>query len=99
MGRRSKTILINEKDNVATALESLKAGTTVTLEIAGRIENIRISSAIPAGHKVALRQIASGEDVVKYGEPIGQAKVGIAPGDHVHVHNVTSRGKKAEGAR
>jgi altronate dehydratase len=99
MGRRSKVILINEKDNVATALEQLEAGTTVTLEIAGRIENIRISSAIPAGHKVALRQIASGEDVVKYGEPIGQAKVGIAPGDHVHVHNVTSRGKKAEGAR
>ena len=99
MGRRSKAILINEKDNVATALEPLESGTTMTLEIAGRIENIRISSAIPAGHKVALRQIDAGADVVKYGEPIGQAVVGIAPGEHVHVHNVTSRGKKAEGAR
>jgi altronate dehydratase len=99
MGRRSKAILINEKDNVATALEPLEAGTTVTLEIAGRIERVRISSAIPAGHKVALRQIDAGEDVLKYGEPIGQAVGRITLGEHVHVHNVASRGKKAEGAR
>jgi altronate dehydratase len=99
MGRRSRVILINEKDNVATALEPLGAGTLIALEVGGRTERVAISSAVPPGHKFALRQIKAGADVVKYGEPIGQAKVGIAPGDHVHVHNVTSRGKKAEGAR
>jgi altronate dehydratase len=99
MGRRSKVILINEKDNVATALEQLEAGATVPLEIAGRLENIRISSTIPAGHKVALRQIDAGEAVVKYGEPIGEAVSRIAQGGHVHVHNVASKGKKVEGAQ
>ena len=40
------------------------------------------------GHKYALRAIAAGENVVKYGMPIGHATCDIAPGEHVHVHNV-----------
>ena len=40
------------------------------------------------GHKYALRPIAAGENVVKYGMPIGRATEPIAPGEHVHVHNV-----------
>ena len=40
------------------------------------------------GHKYALREIAVGEDVVKYGMPIGHATCTIRPGEHVHVHNV-----------
>ena len=43
---------------------------------------------IPAGHKVALRAIAAGERVVKYGFPIGVATKPIAPGEWVHVHNL-----------
>jgi altronate dehydratase small subunit len=99
MGRRSRVILINEKDNVATALEPLEAGTVIALEVGGRTERVAISSAVPPGHKFALRQIEAGEAVVKYGEPIGDAVKGIAPGEHVHVHNVVSKGKKVQGAR
>jgi len=42
------------------------------------------------GHKYALRPIAAGEQVVKYGMPIGHATCPIAPGEHVHVHNVAT---------
>ncbi len=42
------------------------------------------------GHKYALRAIAAGEDVIKYGMPIGRARCGIAPGEHVHVHNLAT---------
>ncbi len=99
MRGRSKVIVIDSKDNVATALEPLEPGTSLTAEIAGRIERIGIVSAVPAGHKVALRQIDAGEDVIKYGEPIGHAAKRIAPGEHVHTHNVASRGKKSLGAQ
>ena len=97
MGRRAKAILIDERDNVATVLLPLGAGTNVKLDIAGRTERVTLLSAIPAGHKFALRQIESGAPVVKYGEPIGEAAARILPGEHVHVHNVASKGKKSEG--
>ena len=42
------------------------------------------------GHKYAIRPIAPGENVIKYGMPIGHAKVKIAPGEHVHTHNLAS---------
>jgi hypothetical protein len=45
---------------------------------------------IPLGHKVAARDIHSGEKIVKYGAPIGSAIANIAAGDHVHLHNLKS---------
>ncbi|MDI6755942.1 MAG: UxaA family hydrolase [Thermodesulfobacteriota bacterium] len=95
MGGKSKVIVINEKDNVATAIVSLEAGGTVSLETRGRKERIKLLSSIPMGHKFALQEIAEGADVVKYGESIGQTTSGINRGEHVHVHNVVShRGRK-----
>ena len=47
------------------------------------------SDSIPAGHKVALRAIAPGEMVLRYGQAIGRAKVPIAAGQHVHTHNLS----------
>jgi len=84
---------------VATALEPIEAGTTVSVEYQGRTEQIKLSSSISAGHKFALCEISAGEYIVKYGEPIGQAVVRIRPGEHVHVHNIMSHGKKIKGAR
>ena len=49
---------------------------------------LRARGDVPAGHKIALRAIAKGEKVVKYGFPIGEATVDIAAGEWVHVHNV-----------
>lgn len=52
---------------------------------------VQIRSDLSMGHKVAVSFIAKGEDVLKYGAPIGFAACDIAPGTHVHLHNLTSR--------
>jgi altronate dehydratase small subunit len=98
MAGKAKAIVINPKDNVATALVPLAAGALVTLDIAGRREKVKVRSQITMGHKFALRDIARGADVTKYGEPIGQTTAAIGKGEHVHVHNVISHRGRKEGA-
>ena len=88
-----QVIVINEKDNVATALKPLMAGTTIEAEVQGRIEKIKLLSDIPMGHKFALKDMGKGEAVIKYGEPIGQSTARIAQGEHVHIHNVVSQSR------
>ena len=46
------------------------------------------AGGIPAGHKIALTDIAEGGKIIKYGEVIGTATCDIQSGDHVHTHNV-----------
>ena len=84
-------IMINEKDNVATALGPLKAGADVSVEIRGRVERTTLLTDIPKGHKFALKYIEKGGLVIKYGQPIGQSAVRISRGEHVHIHNVASQ--------
>jgi len=88
---RARVIVINEKDNVATALESLRRGAEVAIEIQDNVEKITLVSDVPLGHKFALRDLKKGDAVIKYGEPIGQSLSKIARGEHVHVHNVISK--------
>ncbi len=80
----NQLLQITSKDNVAVVLSPLAAGSAVQL---GDL-SITAQSDIPAGHKIALKEIAEGELVIKYGFPIGYAKEAIHPGDHVHVHNI-----------
>jgi altronate hydrolase len=83
-------LVISELDNVATALERLEAGRTLTLGPGGVV----VRATIPPGHKLAIADIPTGAPVVKYGSPIGLATADIAAGDHVHVHNLaSSRGR------
>lgn len=83
-------LAISDRDNVATALESLEPGRV--LEIAGA--RLSVAAAIPRGHKIALRFIHAGEPVIKYGSAIGTATADIEPGMHVHTHNLaSSRGR------
>lgn len=91
MRRATQVIVINGKDNVATALKLLNAGAGVSVEVQCRFEKITLLSDIPMGHKFALRDIDEGEPVIKYGEPIGHSTMKITRGEHVHVHNVVSR--------
>ena len=71
-----KLLKIHPLDNVAVALAELFAGEEGAL------------SNIPRGHKIALKNIAGGENIIKYGMPIGHALEDIAAGSHVHTHNV-----------
>ena len=77
-------IRIHPADNVAVALCPIPAGTRLSLE--GRAVQMR--EDIPQGHKLALAQIAAGENIIKYGYPIGHAASDIPPGAWVHTHNV-----------
>jgi altronate dehydratase len=89
-------LVISDRDNVATALEPLEPGRR--LETVGGV--VAVVEAIPSGHKVALRPIASGAAVIKYGSPIGLASADIQAGAHVHTHNLSSsrgRGDLAPG--
>jgi len=79
-----KYIQINPRDNVAVCLESLVKDEKIT--ICG--QEVIISEEIPAGHKIAIRPIAEGENVVKYGEPIGHVTCSIKAGTHLHSHNL-----------
>jgi altronate dehydratase small subunit len=86
MGPVRSVIVISDRDNVATALEGLDAGRQ--LEVRGG--SLIVREPIPPGHKIALRPIAMGAAVIKYGSPIGTATIAIDAGQHVHVHNVDS---------
>ena len=89
-----KAIVMKEQDNVATVVETIEAGAEALLEVDSRKVAVRVTDRIPFGHKFAVRDIAKGERIVKYGEPIGVATRDIKAGSHVHVHNVeSSRGR------
>ena len=76
------TIRLNAADNVVVARADILPGT----EIPG--ERVTTRGHVPAGHKLATVPVASGEPVRKYNQIIGFATTAIAPGDHVHTHNV-----------
>ena len=77
-------IRIHEKDNVAVALRPIEKGEK--LSVVGH--EVKTLEEIPQGHKFALRPVAVGEPVIKYGFCIGNAKEDIPEGGWVHVHNL-----------
>ena len=81
-------LVLNGEDNVATAVQSLQSGNTVSVEIEDSVIRIVLSQAINVGHKFALKDIEQGEEIIKYGETVGRATVKINRGEHVHIHNV-----------
>src|SRR5689334_4928004 len=76
--------LVHRDDDVAVAITPIPAGAAVE---AGGVA-VCAGGDIPRGHKIALRTVRAGEPVRKYGFPIGLATADIAPGDHVHSHNL-----------
>jgi len=77
---------IHGDDSVATALEDVPAGAAAAVGDT----LLTLIEPIPRGHKVATRAIAAGDPVLKFGFPIGIATADIAPGAHVHTHNVST---------
>ena len=83
-------MIIDGKDNVAVAIEPIAKGETATWVWEGKEVSLPVLEDITIYHKLATRDIAEGEPVVKYGEHIGVAACDIKAGEHVHVHNVAS---------
>jgi altronate hydrolase/galactarate dehydratase len=75
-------IRLHGSDNVVIALQDMPAGSQPA-EVAAPLPG-----AVPRGHKIAAREIAKGEEVIRYGQIIGQATEDIAPGAHIHSHNL-----------
>jgi len=81
----NSAIQLHPSDDVAIARVPLTPGTE--LSIAGR--TIRVTEAVPAGHKLAIAAKAAGEMLHRYGQRIGRATRDIQAGQHVHVHNLS----------
>ena len=81
---------VDDLDNVATIFANgITDGTKVEVrDKKGNSEIITVHGDVPYGHKIALRDIAPGEHIMKYGECIGAASHPISKGDYVHVHNL-----------
>ena len=85
-------LIVHPADNVAVALRPLEAGKAA---IGDSDTTIDVRQAVPFAHKIALRNIPAGAEIVKHGAPIGIATLAIHAGEHVHTHNVL--GLKAAG--
>lgn len=83
-------IILNETDNVATAVQVLTKGQMARVRRNREEVEISIVEDIPYGHKFAVRDVTAGEDILKYGEVIGRATQNIASGSHAHVQNIES---------
>lgn len=88
----AKAIQIDDSDNVATVTSEVSRGDQV--EVLSPEGSILMSPEargdVPFGHKIALKPLARGEEVIKYGEVIGVASAGIEVGEWLHTHNVES---------
>jgi len=83
-------IVLSAADNVATAVQDLKAGQTATVRLGREMHNAEIKEEVPYGHKFSFRDIKAGDDILKYGEVIGRATKDIPAGHHAHVQNIES---------
>lgn len=90
MEERITAFQISVQDNVATMLAPVPEGGNVMLIGDRAEEQLTAASEIPTGHKIALRDIAAGEMIVKYGVAIGKATADIRKGSWVHLHVMRS---------
>lgn len=80
----AKVLLINQNDNIVIAVEELDAGEVIEV----KSEKIKVLSDIPIGHKVALKEFKMGDEVIRYGFPIGKVTEKIKKGEWIHTHNL-----------
>lgn len=81
-------VVLHPQDDVGVALQTLNPG---ALSNGQADTQISANMRIPRGHKIALRNIALGEPVLKFGSVIGTSTEAIAKGDHIHSHNLALR--------
>ncbi|MEW6187277.1 MAG: UxaA family hydrolase [Thermodesulfobacteriota bacterium] len=85
---KGNLLIIHPRDNVGVALILIGAGEQVSGEGLGGFSALE---EIPASHKIALGDIAQGEEIIKYGETVAVAIRPIKKGEWVHTHNLESK--------
>lgn len=86
IGEQLHVLQVHPRDNMLVALQPLAQGAALPEPFA----ELSAQQAIPAGHKVALTNIAKGQPVIKYGFAIGKATTDINAGEHIHSHNLAT---------
>ncbi len=81
-------LIIHPRDNVAVALRTLGVE---ELAAAKGIEGFQVLEEIPTSHKIALKNISKGEEIIKYGEVVAVSTRDIKKGEWVHTHNLESK--------
>jgi hypothetical protein len=82
----SPLLLLHPDDNVFVTRRAIAKDEQVMIER----DEITMIEAVPLGHKIARYALAAGTPVLKYGACIGSATRDVAPGEHVHLHNMKS---------
>jgi altronate dehydratase small subunit len=99
MSAGEKIWVIHRDDNVGTVVGA-DARPGVDVPVAGVVQgSLAVIEQVPYGHKVALRALAAGEPVVKYGVVVGSMSRAVPAGGHVHVHNAESLRGRGDLAR
>ena len=86
-------VLHDARDTVAVVVvEGVKAGTPLTGWIMDEDKTLQLDARqdIPIGHKIALKDMAAGDTVMKYGIDMGKVVAPIQAGQHAHVHNINT---------
>ncbi|HWM70588.1 MAG TPA: UxaA family hydrolase [Steroidobacteraceae bacterium] len=94
MAKIPHLLVHNRRDNVGVVVvENLAAGTAMFCVVTEDNSEFHavINQDVPIGHKVALKDLAVGETVIKYGEDIGRIVAPVHKGDHVHTHNLKTK--------
>lgn len=86
MSARNTHVLLHQEDNILVSCRDLAPGETLRIDH----QPVVLAQMIPLGHKIARRPLAKGDEIFKYGAPIGSALADIAIGEHVHLHNMKS---------
>jgi LDH2 family malate/lactate/ureidoglycolate dehydrogenase len=88
-----RAVLLASNDNVAAAIAAVDAAVHVVVTLNSSDETVLTVCSrqkVPFGHKIAIKDVAKGSPIVRYGYPIGVATADIKLGDHVHSHNMRS---------
>ena len=90
---KHNALIHGEEDDVAVVIMDISSGTEISAVTLDGVERHKVTATqdIPLGHKVALKDVVEGSDVIKYGRTIGAASQNITVGEHVHTHNVKSK--------
>ena len=83
----NELLILHPEDNIAVLKRPTESGNQQVVDG----HTVVIATSLTMGHKIAIQPIPKGEDVLKYGAPIGFASENIKAGEHVHLHNLTSR--------
>lgn len=80
----------DEADHVAVAVRDVRGADEVEIAFLNSDKRVKLKTHqdVPLGHKIALRDVEEGAEVLKYGTPIGRATTALHAGDYVHTHNL-----------